>query len=98
MNRDLENGFGQEDERLRSRSRQRRDSAGIGADSDTAFPRRSRAGAEDGSTGRPAGAGGRPGPAVRGRDGREAYTGQEAGSRAAVENRAAGAVQQRKTG
>ena len=90
MNRDLENGFGQEDERLRSRSRQRRDSAGIGADSDTAFPRRSRAGAEDGSTGRPAGAGGRPGPAVRGRDGREAYTGQEAGSRAAAENRAAG--------
>ena len=90
MNRDLENGFGQEDERLRSRSRQRRNSAGIGADSDTAFPRRSRAGAEDGSTGRPAGAGGRPGPAVRGRDGREAYTGQEAGSRAAAENRAAG--------
>ena len=90
MNRDLENGFGQEDERLRSRSRQRQDSAGIGADSDTAFPRRSRAGAEDGSTGRPAGAGGRPGPAVRGRDGREAYTGQEAGSRAAAENRAAG--------
>lgn len=90
MNRDLENGFGQEDERLRSRSRQRQDSAGIGADSDTAFSRRSRAGAEDGSTGRPAGAGGRPGPAVRGRDGREAYTGQEAGSRAAAENRAAG--------
>lgn len=90
MNRDLENGFGQEDERLRSRSRQRQDSAGIGADSDTAFSRRSRAGAEDGSTGRPAGAGGRPGPAVRGRDGREAYTGQEAGSRAASENRAAG--------
>ncbi len=82
MNRDLENGFGQEDERLRSRSRQRQDSAGIGADSDTAFSRRSRAGAEDGSTGRPAGAGGR--------DGREAYTGQEAGSRAASENRAAG--------
>lgn len=90
MNRDLENGFGQEDERLRSRSRQRQDSAGIGADSDTAFSRRSRAGAEDGSTGRPAGAGGRPGPAARGRDGREAYTGQEAGSRAAAENRAAG--------
>ncbi|MEQ2427363.1 LCP family glycopolymer transferase [Enterocloster hominis (ex Hitch et al. 2024)] len=90
MNRDLENGFGQEDERLRSRSRQRRDSAGVGADSDTTFPRRSRTGAEGGSTGRPAGAAGRPGPAVRGRDEREGYTGQETGGRAAGENQMAG--------
>lgn len=37
-NRDLENGFGQEDERLRSRSRQRRDSAGVGLIQIQRFP------------------------------------------------------------
>ena len=69
---------GQEDERLRSRSRQQRqDSAGIGADSDTAFPRRSRAGAETHDTGRLQEPGAGWDQLSGQEDGREHTTGQE---------------------
>ena len=54
MNRDFENEFGQEDERLRSRSRRRDSGVGSGADSDTASARRPRSGPDDAGMDRPA--------------------------------------------